>query len=49
MAFGQQTGPAGRKVEVGAAAGPRYIFTDMKVGQVGPFLAYVMRLSSCGI
>ena len=42
-------GPAGRKVEVGAAAGPRYVFTDMKVGQVRPFVAYVVRLGSGGI
>lgn len=46
MAFGQQTGPARRKVKVGTAAGPRYVFADMEVGQVRPFLADVMGLRS---
>ena len=49
MAFGQEASPAGRKVEVGAAAGPRDIFADMKVGQVRPFLAHIVRLRSGGI
>ena len=49
MAFGQEAGTAGWKVKVGTAAGPRYVFADMQVGQVGPFLANVMRLRSCGI
>ncbi|MCW2133111.1 hypothetical protein B0G38_002286 [Arthrobacter sp. VKM Ac-2550] len=49
MTFRQQAGPAGRQVEVGAAAGPRYVFTDMKVGQVRPLLPYVMRLRNYGI
>jgi hypothetical protein len=46
MAFGQQAGPARRKVKVGTAAGPRYVFADMEVGQVRPFLADVMGLRS---
>ncbi|SDQ54385.1 hypothetical protein SAMN04489742_1527 [Arthrobacter crystallopoietes] len=49
MAFRQQAGPAGRKVEVGTAAGPPDILADMWVGQVGPFLPYVVRLRSGGI
>jgi hypothetical protein len=49
VAFWQKAGPSRRKVKVGAAAGQCYVFTDMKVGQVGPLLPYVMRLRSCGI